>query len=136
MTDPQFGDRMRDLLKHDEMNIENIYLLKAGRHFRLTPKVKLIVGRDEPENQKIANMGSGGDLRMKAESFPGPLALLRSRDGLEEDLIKKAAGITARYGKGRKEPKVRIIYWKGEEGTKEVVVVEPCREEELEGIRI
>ena len=136
LTDPQFGDRMRDLMKHDEINIENIYLLKAGRHFRMAPKVKLIVGRDESENQRIANMGSESDLRMKAESFPGPLSLLRTSDGLDEELIKRAASITARYGKGRKEPKVRVIYWKGEEGAKEVIVVEPCGEEYLDDIRV
>jgi tRNA U34 2-thiouridine synthase MnmA/TrmU len=42
LTDPGFSKRMRDLiLHHPDFSLNDVHLLKVGRHFRLSPKVKL-----------------------------------------------------------------------------------------------
>ncbi len=78
-----------------------------GRHFRFSPKAKLIVGRNEEENQKIENLSQGGDLFIRVAHHPGPLSLLRGEPEAGE--IEKAAAITARYSKARDLKEVEVI---------------------------
>jgi len=108
LTDPGFATRMKDLLAHHpDFTLNDIHLLKVGRHFRFSPKTKLIVGRKEDENQKIQTFSQEGDLLLKAAHRPGPLSLLRGEPGPEE--IERAAAITARYGKAREEREVEMV---------------------------
>ena len=44
LTDPGFSMRLRDLALHEpDFSLNDVHLLKTGRHFRLSPKGKLIV---------------------------------------------------------------------------------------------
>lgn len=64
LTDPIFSNRLRDLLKHSYNNItlNEIEILKVGRHFRLDRNSKLIVPRDEYEDMKLINLVPDNDL--------------------------------------------------------------------------
>ena len=54
MTDPGFAGRIRDLIRHNpNFTINDVRLLKTGRHFRLSAETKLIVGRNEEENKRL-----------------------------------------------------------------------------------
>jgi tRNA U34 2-thiouridine synthase MnmA/TrmU len=115
LTDPGFSKRLKDLMTHHpEFTLHDVHLLKFGRHFRLSPDVKLIVGRNEEENQKIRTFAQGGDILLKLSSLPGPLSLLRGKAKSGE--IEKAAAITVRYSKGKGRGQVEVL-WKimGEE---------------------
>jgi tRNA U34 2-thiouridine synthase MnmA/TrmU len=107
LTDPGFGRRMKDLMDHDpEFSLNDVHLLKFGRHFRLSPKVKLVVGRNEEENQKIETFSQEGDILLKAVRYPGPLSLLRGEANRTEK--ERAASITARYSKAKGMEKVEV----------------------------
>jgi predicted ribosome quality control (RQC) complex YloA/Tae2 family protein len=99
LTEPGFSRRARDLLEHSEWNIGNIKLLLYGRHFRLSDKTKLIVGRNEIENERLKKLGKKGDIFLEARDYPGPLGLLKGIP--EEKGLKEAASIVASYGKGK-----------------------------------
>jgi hypothetical protein len=61
LTDPNFARRMRDLVRYKEdFDLNNVNLLKVGRHFRLSPKAKAVVGRNEEENRRILALARGG----------------------------------------------------------------------------
>jgi len=109
LTDPIFAKRMKDLMIHDPtFSLNDVHLLKMGRHFRLSPEVKLVVGRNEEENQKIQTFAQGKDILFKVSSFPGPLALLRGKpDGGD---IEKAVNITAHYSKAKDLRKAEVNY--------------------------
>ncbi|MCX8118492.1 MAG: hypothetical protein N3G78_11235 [Desulfobacterota bacterium] len=116
LTDPIFSKRLRDLMACDpDFTLNDVHLLKFGRHFRLSPKVKLVVGRNEEENQKVQTFSLPGDLLLKTVRFPGPLSLLRG--GPERREIELAAAITLRYSKGRDLERGEVQFWrvKGEE---------------------
>lgn len=53
LTDVQFSLRLRDFIAHDSFVKEDIDVLKNGRHFRLPEGAKLVVGRNEAENDFI-----------------------------------------------------------------------------------
>lgn len=61
LTNPGFVQRLRDLLEHDMFDIENIELLKVGRHFRISKSIKLVLGRNKFENDKLSQIGPMGE---------------------------------------------------------------------------
>ena len=100
LTDPGFAKRMKDLMLHKpDFSLNDVHLLKVGRHFRLSDGVKLVVGRNEEENQKIETFAHGGDILFRVSGLPGPLSLLRGK--VNEGDIEKAAAVTAHYSKAK-----------------------------------
>ncbi|MEM0096977.1 MAG: hypothetical protein QXK57_00870 [Conexivisphaerales archaeon] len=55
LTDRRFALKLKDLFKHKQSySIDDISLLKLGRHFRLSEDTKLVAGRNEKENQLLS----------------------------------------------------------------------------------
>ncbi|MFH1281099.1 MAG: tRNA 4-thiouridine(8) synthase ThiI, partial [Candidatus Omnitrophota bacterium] len=78
LTDPNFSKRLIELLAHDELNLANLELLKVGRHFRLGGRTRLVVGRDEGENNQLERLAQAGDyLFSPQKDLLGPTALAR-----------------------------------------------------------
>lgn len=135
LTDPGFARRMRDLMVHrPDFSLNDVHLLKIGRHFRLSPSIKLVVGRNEDDNQKIQAFSQDGDLLMMALGTPGPLALLRGGTGSEE--IEKAAAITVRYGKAKDMKNVEVQYRRVGEDTDRSLWISPVSDGEIKECRI
>jgi tRNA U34 2-thiouridine synthase MnmA/TrmU len=135
LTDPAFARRMKDLiLYHPDFLLNDIHLLKLGRHLRLSPKLKLVVGRKEDENRKIETFSQEGDILLKLARRPGPLSLLRGEAGETE--IEKAAGITARYSKAKDLEKVEVIYKRVEANGDQSLSVTPILDKEIERLMI
>src|SRR4030043_871546 len=135
LTDPAFAKRMRDLIHHhSDFTLNDVHLLKMGRHFRLSPRLKLVVGRNEEENQKIQTFSGEGDVLLKLFRFPGPLSLLRGEAGERE--IEQAAAITARYSKAKDLKKVEVICKKAKEDGDRSLSVSPLSEKEIEELMI
>ncbi len=135
LTDPGFARRMKDLMEfHPDFSLNDVHLLKFGRHFRLTPKVKLIVGRNEEENRKIQTFAQERDILLKVYRIPGAISLLRGEWGQEE--LEKSAAITARYSKAKKDERVEVTYKKiGGNGSWSLIIF-PLKDSEIEGWRI
>jgi tRNA U34 2-thiouridine synthase MnmA/TrmU len=109
LTDPQFSKRMKDLLTYQaDFGLNDVHLLKVGRHFRLSPQVKLVVGRNEEENQRIKTFAREDDGLLKVVHYPGPLTLVRGE--AEEDRVEVAAALTARYSKAKDLERVEISF--------------------------
>jgi tRNA U34 2-thiouridine synthase MnmA/TrmU len=97
LTDPHLKWRFLDLVRHrpiDDIPYLDFFLLKFGRHFRLSPTVKLIVGREESENEFLMEKGEGFAL-IRPESRTGPFALLEP--GATEADLDCALGLLAAY---------------------------------------
>lgn len=61
LTDPCFSKRLEELLWHEELSLDNLVLLRVGRHFRIEKKSRLVVGRNENENRLLAQLAMPGD---------------------------------------------------------------------------
>jgi len=135
LTDPGFSKRMKDLLHYfPEFSLNDAHLLKMGRHFRFSPRVKLVVGRNERENQKIRTFSREGDILLRLFRYPGPLSLLRGEAGEEE--IEKAAAITARYSKAKNLKSVEVVCEKAREHGERSLAVAVLPEKEVEELLI
>ncbi|MCD5397696.1 7-cyano-7-deazaguanine synthase [candidate division NPL-UPA2 bacterium] len=134
LTDAIFSARLKDLLQHSRAGLNDIHLLKVGRHFRLSSQAKLVVGRNEGENAKLLTLAQAGDLCFQAADFLGPVAL--SRGKLTEEEIVAASSLTVRYGQGRKEDALKVKYWKLPGKQSQLLTVSPMPEEELQKLRV
>jgi tRNA-specific 2-thiouridylase len=135
LTDPQFANRMKDLMLYSpNFSLNDIHLLKIGRHFRLSPNLKLVVGRNEEDNEKIQTFAQEGDILLKALQHPGPLSLLRGEpNGIE---IEKAASITIRYSKAKDLKSVEVLYKKGNEDSYRSISVTSIPDERIRDLMI
>ncbi|MGD0918855.1 MAG: 7-cyano-7-deazaguanine synthase [Thermodesulfobacteriota bacterium] len=135
LTDPGFSKRMRDLIFHDsDFSINDIHLLKVGRHFRISPKVKSVVGRNEEENRKIETFSQEDDILLKVSNFPGPLSLLRGKP--DKGDLEMAAAITAHYGKAKGLEKIEVTYKVVDEDRHQSLSVLPVSRGEIERLMI
>ena len=96
LTEKVFSRRLKDLIScHADLSRRDLNLLKVGRHFRLGKKAKILVGRDQGENELIDSQIRKGDTFLSVESFPGPTAL--AKGDLSGEDMQLAADITASY---------------------------------------
>jgi len=138
LTEPAFSKRLRDLFTQDVFSLEDIELLKLGRHFRLSTNIKLVVGRNKEENEQLQNFFQDGDFLFKAKNLKGPVSLLKKGPKVGDGLLDKSCQITARYCDRNEEEneKVSIDYYRKLKGIVKTKKVKPLIEDELESLRI
>ncbi len=108
LTDPHFAIRAKDLFQYVETPTTNdIDLLKIGRHFRFDKKTKLIVGRNNDENELIKSLALSDDVIFEAKDHVGPISILRGKNS--EDYLKLSANITLRYSDAPKDTPCVVV---------------------------
>jgi tRNA-uridine 2-sulfurtransferase len=106
LTDPAFSIRVRDLYAHAKgtPDINDIELLKIGRHFRLSDNTKLIVGRNKMENEILDSLKLDNDLIIEVSNHVGPTCILRTKKQVSsEKEIEIAASTALRYSDSPKD---------------------------------
>ncbi len=110
LTDKNFTKRLKDSFQYGYRDLQEIIALKWGRHFRLSPNHKIIVGRDDAENQKIIKNAHLDDLVfVLSNDRPGPVAVLKGRDPSSET-INIAASLVKRFSKFQNDD-IAVSYW-------------------------
>ncbi len=135
LTDPGFAKKMKDLVTFDDTaNVKDARLLRLGRHFRISDELKLVVGRNESENEKLLKIAAPEDFIFYPTEISGPTAVAKGK--LTREAVYMAAGITARYCSGVNGDPVRIDYKNKGNDTIWSVLAKPVPEEELNVLRI
>jgi tRNA-specific 2-thiouridylase len=108
LTNQQYSNKLADLWRtrgEKRYELEDILLLKVGRHLRPRPHFKLIVARDDGENNFLLGFRDRYT-HLFADSHPGPLALIDGEPQARD--LELAARLTARFGKGREAGQVSV----------------------------
>ncbi len=123
LTDEAYSRKLVDLWQfrgRRHYELDDIMLLKVGRHLRPRPHFKLIVGREEGENNFLEGYRKQF-VHLRPISHPGPLVLI---DGeVNDDDVALAARITARYSKGHSAEQVTVAVTELDGTTRELQVV-------------
>ena len=107
LTYREFATKLKDLFEHKKkVWLKDVQLLKVGRHFRFG-KNKIIVGRNEAENNVLSGMKTSSDLRFEAKDTGSPTTLLQGPK--TRQAIKTAAVLTAYYS-DKKEGLVTVKF--------------------------
>ncbi len=135
LTDPSFSKRVKDIIDHsnDVPTLNDIELLKVGRHFRITNHAKLVVGRNKDENEIIKALATEGDIIIEVKDYVGPTCMLRCRNH-DNSLLETCGAIAARYSDAPKQEasKVSIIF----KGWRDEIIVTPADIGTIERLRI
>ena len=108
LTEEGFSNQLRDLLDHNpQAAVSDVELLKFGRQFRLSADAKLVVGRNQTDNDSLQMLASPGQIRLRCSSFSGPLGVFCGQP--DPTPLHKAAAIVASYGKGKDQPEVEVL---------------------------
>lgn len=138
LTDKSFADRLKDIMQSkSDAVIQDIRLLRAGRHFRLAGDARLAVGRDRKDNDELLKLAQPGDIFFYPVKRKGPIALGR-RIRAKGDIIK-ASAIVARYSDKdpvSNENEIEIACKDFDERKSTHIKVLPMAGESLEGLRI
>jgi len=130
LTDENYSKKLVDLWQargNKEYELDDIMLLKVGRHIRPAPNYKLIVAREEGE----VNFMQGYRNRftsIKTTSHSGPLVLVEGEANDEE--LNLAARITARFSAGKNAEQVELEL-RDKDGTATKVKVKPMSVSEM-----
>jgi predicted ribosome quality control (RQC) complex YloA/Tae2 family protein len=100
-----------------------VQLLKIGRHFRYGEN-KIIVGRNEAENNLLSRLKTSGDYCIEAQDTGRPITLLQGPK--TKKAIEKAAMLTAYYS-DKKQGHVSVKYGK-KNMNKSLRILAPKRE--------
>lgn len=101
LTDQNYSNKLRDLWNSHgqrDYELDDIVLLKVGRHLRPNRRFKLILAREEGENNFLKGYRQRY-IHIDIATHTGPLALIDGEPNAADLLI--ASRIVARYSQGR-----------------------------------
>ncbi|MDD5228804.1 MAG: tRNA (5-methylaminomethyl-2-thiouridylate)-methyltransferase [Methylococcales bacterium] len=128
LTDKFYSSKLVDLWQahgHKDYELDDIMLLKVGRHIRPAPHFKIIIARDEGEGRFMQGYRKEF-ISIHANSHKGAIALV---DGVPvaEDL-ELIASIVARYGQGKSAETVTLTVAE-KNGETHDLIVRPFRDD-------
>jgi tRNA U34 2-thiouridine synthase MnmA/TrmU len=130
LTDRQYSVKLSDLWSsrgRRQYDLDDIMLLKVGRHLRPRANFKLIVGREEGENRFMEGYRKRF-VHMIPTSHSGPLVLLDGNPDASD--IDLAARLTARFSQGRDAEKVAVQVTQ-KDGGSQILAVTPMPADQI-----
>ena len=129
LTDKNYSSKLQDLWQAQNSKnyeLDDIMLLKVGRHIRPKPHYKLIVSREEGENRFLRGYRKSFTT-IETESHAGPLTLVDGK--VNDDDLEFAARIVARFSKGRSADTVTLKI--SQNGVEKMLTVPPMHADDI-----
>ena len=123
LTDANYTDKLKDLWAHRpnrDYELDDIMLLKIGRHLRPRTHFKMIVSREEGETNFLEGY-KNQFIWIKTASHSGPLTILDGKD-ISDDDITLAAQLAAKFSKGKHTDQVVCKVARPGESFREIAV--------------
>jgi tRNA-uridine 2-sulfurtransferase len=133
LTYEEYSLKVKDLIEFDgSLSLKTVHLLRFGRHMRLSPKVKIIIGKDETENAQLKRLATEQDFVLELTDYEGPITLVIGEANGE--LLNLAAAITAGFSRAPGEVDVKVLAMRGDE--REELWVKALAREESKGFYV
>ncbi len=130
LTNEHYSSKLADLWQHrgeKTYELDDIMLLKVGRHLRPSPNFKLIIGRESGENYYLE--GYRHDfIHLRCPDHVGAMILLDGSPTAED--LELAARIAARFSAGRDEALVTVEIDNAKDLTR-TLQVKPITQDEI-----
>ena len=117
-----------------DFTINDVRLLKTGRHFRITARAKLAVGRNEEENSRLSSLAREKDFQFYPIGTKGPVGI--GRGVFNKKSLYTASSIIARYSDGSLKQQYKIAYKNIYSREINTILTLPKEETTLESLRI
>ena len=132
LTDKSYSVKLQDLWNNRgqrEYELDDIMLLKVGRHIRPSAAFKLIIAREEGETNFLSGYRHQFQT-IKTVSHAGPLALVEGVQ-LDAEQLELACAITARFSQGRDAESVELRFSDREQSSRSIHV-KPLTADQIE----
>ncbi|MBV5340614.1 MAG: hypothetical protein J0665_13840 [Deltaproteobacteria bacterium] len=107
LTELSYIPKIRDVFDHAvELHLRDFRLLKTGRHFRLAPESKAIMGRNEGDNNQLELLRQPEEAALTWLDGNTPVAIIIGSQN--NDIFKLSAKILLRYTKAEIGAECRI----------------------------
>jgi tRNA-specific 2-thiouridylase len=107
LTELSFVPKVRDMFDHtDELDLRDCRLLKIGRHFRIGDRTKVIIGRDESDNNLLESVRQPGEAAVTWLDGNTPVGVIIGRQ--DSACLDLASRILLRYTKAEPAASCRI----------------------------
>jgi tRNA U34 2-thiouridine synthase MnmA/TrmU len=112
LTDKGFSRRLKDFFDQQSTWTEDeLYLLKYGRHLRVNPGTKIIIGRTQDDNQNLLKYHDPQqDTILELKEYPSPITLVPR--GGSKDILTLAASLCAGYSKAPRDVPLEVLVTK------------------------
>ena len=131
LTDKAYSEKLADLWRsrgERRYELDDIMLLKVGRHLRPAPHYKLIISREEGENHYL-NGYQHEFISLRTVSHGGPVCLIDGTPTSAE--VEYAARIVARYSQGRDADAVTVAHSRPGREEVEMLSVRPLPKDQV-----
>jgi len=109
LTESFMAVKIKDFTKYDKFEVEDMEVIKYGRHFRISPVCKLVVGRHKEDNEKIKPIKNTKFWTVfMPTGVSGPVSLV-SKSATEDDL-QICAKIILTYGKTQADKEYKMVF--------------------------
>lgn len=113
LADKGYCKRLQDLIDHQMFAWNFIKFLDVGRHFRISHNMKLILGRNKIDNERLQELAKDEFITLHAKDYPGPFGVINCADSQDfsdlQGFLILSAQILLRYiTKVRDKGKVEI----------------------------
>lgn len=135
LTDRAYSRKFKDAIAHSHgrpLTRDDVFVFGVGRHFRLSPELRVIVGRDEAENDFLTCRARGDHWLASVVGFTGPKAIVLG-EVADAEWVSIGA-LVARYSDAKTEQAVEIEFVRG--GELRSVVAPPAPEAFIAAHRI
>ncbi len=132
LTDKYYSRKLADLWKargQRKYELDDIMLLKVGRHIRPNDRFKIMVSREEGENNFMEGYRREFTT-IRILSHKGPLALIDGNPNTKD--LELATRIVARYSQGKAEPVISAQI-DPKDDVSYVIETRPCLPDEIPG---
>lgn len=107
LTEVSFVSKVKDVFDHsDQLNLRDFRLLKVARHFRVGPRTKVLIGRNEAENELLSHHVQPGETAIRWVDGSSPLGVLMGT--VDDSLLETAAKVLLRYTRAESGSDCRI----------------------------
>lgn len=130
LTDQSYSRKLQDFWNHKverDYELDDIMLLKVGRHLRPSSKWKLIIARDAGETHYLSGYRTKF-AHFSIISHSGPVSLVDGDIPAKE--VEKAARLVARFGSSRNADQVDVLYT-SRDGSEKMLSVSPMKPFEI-----
>ena len=101
LTEVSFVSKVKDVFDHsDQLNLRDFRLLKVARHFRVGPRTKVLIGRNEAENELLSHSILPGEALLRWTEGASPLGVVMGQ--VDGGVLETSAKILLRYTKAER----------------------------------
>ena len=134
LTETSFVPKVRDVFENsDHLNMRDFRLLRIGRHFRIGPRTKVIIGRDELDNSLLDQNAQQGEARLRWLDGGSPQGIVTGV--VDDELVASAARLLLRYTRAEADQECRVKV--NQDDTESVIIIRnDCDEALIESLRV